>query len=113
MTVAPIWCAARSARRNSPRDASRTLAKGEPRGMNQAVCATTPRPWRSRAARTARGSIWSGSAAGGSSVKSTKSKPCRPNQSISSSGLRAGWFIAPIFMRISLLAIPPSSSPNT
>jgi hypothetical protein len=38
------------------------------------------------------------SAAGGSSVKSTKSKPCRPNQSISSSGFRAGWFIAPIFM---------------
>src|SRR5947208_2388294 len=34
-----------------------------------------PRPWRSRAARTAFGSIWPGSAAGGSSVKSTKSKP--------------------------------------
>src|SRR5205807_5853077 len=69
--------------------------------MNQAVCATTPRPWRSRAARTAAGSIWSGSAAGGSRVKSMKSKPCRPNQSISSSGLRAGWFIAPICMKSS------------
>src|SRR5215469_5758734 len=98
MTVAPIWCAARSARRNSARDASRTLPKGEPMGMNQAVCATTPKPWRSRAARTAFGSICPGSAAGGSRVKSTKSKPFLPIHSISSSGLWAGWFMAPICM---------------
>jgi len=48
MTVAPIRWAARSARRNSAREVSRTLAKGEPSGMNQAVCATTNRRGRGR-----------------------------------------------------------------
>jgi hypothetical protein len=43
--------------------------------------------------RKAPGSIWPGSAAGGSSVQSTKSKPCRPIHSISAMRPRAGFWI--------------------